>query len=95
MLEQNTITQFRSQLRGELIEPTDHRSPRLTARCADGADVVAAVRFGRENSLLVSIRGGGHNAAGLGVCDGGLVIDLALRKASQKARVKSQTSEVF
>ena len=38
---------------------------------------MAAVRFGRSNGLLVSIRGGGHNAAGLGVCDDGLVIDLS------------------
>jgi FAD/FMN-containing dehydrogenase len=54
------------------------RRPRLIARCADVADVIAAVNFGRENGLLVSIRGGGHNAGGLGVCDDGLVIDLAL-----------------
>jgi FAD/FMN-containing dehydrogenase len=49
----------------------------LIARCADEADVIAAVNFGRENDLLISIRGGGHNAGGLGVCDGGLVIDLS------------------
>jgi len=42
------------------------------------ADVIAAVNFGRENNLLVSIRGGGHNAGGLGICDNGLVIDLSL-----------------
>ena len=40
------------------------------------ADVITAVKFGREHKLVVSIRGGGHNAAGLGVCDDGLVIDL-------------------
>ena len=44
------------------------------------ADVIAAVNFGRENNLLVSVRGGGHNAGGLGVCDDGLVIDLSLIK---------------
>jgi FAD/FMN-containing dehydrogenase len=53
------------------------RRPRLIARCADVADVIAAVNFGRDNKLLVSIRGGGHNAGGLGVCDDGLVIDLS------------------
>jgi FAD/FMN-containing dehydrogenase len=53
------------------------RRPRLIARCADVADVVAAVKFGRDEKLLVAIRGGGHNACGLGVCDDGLVIDLS------------------
>ncbi len=90
MLQQNAIAQFRGQLRGELIEPSDasyeearkvynamiSRKPRLIARCADVADVIAAVGFGRENGMRVSIRGGGHNAGGLGVCDDGLVIDL-------------------
>ena len=56
------------------------RRPRLIAKCADVADVIAAVRFGRKaNALQVSIRGGGHNAGGLGVCDDGLVIDLSSR----------------
>jgi FAD/FMN-containing dehydrogenase len=41
-------------------------------------DVVQAVRFGREHRLLHSVRGGGHNIAGLAVCEGGLVIDMSL-----------------
>jgi FAD/FMN-containing dehydrogenase len=53
------------------------RKPRLIARCADVADVMAAVRFGQETGLRVSVRSGGHNAGGLGVCDDGLVIDLS------------------
>src|SRR6185503_4547829 len=53
------------------------RRPKLIARCADVADVVAAVNFARDNKMVVSIRGGGHNAGGLGVCDDGLVIDLS------------------
>src|SRR4051812_5874928 len=53
------------------------RRPLLIAQCADVADVIAAVRYAREQKLIVSIRGGGHNAAGLGVCDAGLVIDLS------------------
>jgi hypothetical protein len=91
MLNEAAITAFRSSLRGELIEPGDssyeaarkvynamiERRPRLIARCADTADVMAAVKFAREQHLLVAIRGGGHNAGGLGVCDGGLVIDLS------------------
>src|SRR5512136_771973 len=92
MLNQEKIQELRSKLAGELIEPEDPRydsarkvynamidkRPRLIARCADVADVIEAVNFGRSNDLLVSIRGGGHNAGGLGVCDDGLVIDLSL-----------------
>jgi FAD/FMN-containing dehydrogenase len=87
-LSANTL---KSSLRGELIQPGDEgydaarkvynamidKRPALIARCADVADVITAVNFGRENGLLVSIRGGGHNAGGLGVCDDGLVIDLS------------------
>jgi hypothetical protein len=91
MLQQITIDQFRAQLRGQLIAPQDasydtarkvhngtiDRKPSLIAKCADVTDVIAAVRFGRENSLRVAVRCGGHNAGGLSVCDGGLVIDLS------------------
>src|SRR5262245_42188645 len=53
------------------------RSPRLIARCIGSADVVAAVRFARDQDLEIAIRGGGHNVAGTAVCDGGIVIDLS------------------
>jgi FAD/FMN-containing dehydrogenase len=91
MLDEPTIQTFRTALRGELIEPGDpnydsarkvfnamiDRRPRLFARCADVADVMMAVKFAREQKLPVAIRCGSHNAAGLGVCDDGLVIDLS------------------
>jgi hypothetical protein len=77
--------------RGELIAPGDaayddaravyngmiDRRPGLIARCADVADVIEAVVAADRHDLLVSVRGGGHNAGGLGVCDDGLVIDLS------------------
>ena len=56
------------------------RHPRLIARCADVADVIAAVNFARENELTLAVRGGGHNGGGLGVWNGGLVIDLSRMK---------------
>ena len=91
MVSQASTDKFKSNLRGGLVQPTDsvydtdrkvyngmiNRRPRLIAHCTDVADVIAAVNFGRENKMLVAIRGGGHNAGGLGVCDDGLVIDLA------------------
>ena len=90
-MDQQAVIKFRTQLRGELIEPTDEgyedarkvynamisRKPALIARCADVADVMTAIHFGRQHGVKVSIRGGGHNAGGLGVCDDGLVIDLS------------------
>ena len=57
------------------------KRPRLIARCVDVADVIAAVNFGRDQRLLVAIRGGGHNGPGLGSCNDGLVIDLSMMKS--------------
>ncbi len=53
-----------------------NKRPALVARCANEADVVAAVRFAREQSLPLSVRAGGHNVSGNALVDGGLVIDL-------------------
>jgi len=89
-----SIDQLRSSVRGELIAPTDpgydaarkvyngmiDKRPRLIVRCVDAADVIAAVGYGGENAILTAIRGGGHNGAGLGTCDDGLVIDLSRMK---------------
>lgn len=82
-------------LRGRLLDASDpsydeartiwnamiDRKPGLIARCAGAADVMAAVRFAREHSLLLAVRGGGHNIAGNAVCDGGLMIDLSPMKS--------------
>ena len=56
------------------------KRPGLIARCANPDDVVKAVGFAREHGLLLAVRGGGHNGAGLGTCDDGVVIDLSLLK---------------
>jgi len=55
--------------------------PGLIVRCAGTADVLEAVRFARDNRLLVAVRGGGHNIAGSALCSGGLMIDLSLMKS--------------
>lgn len=91
MVNQKSIQDFRATLRGGVIEPQDknyedarkvynamiNKRPRLIVNCADVADVISSVNFARENNLLLSIRSGGHNAGGLGICDDGLVVDLS------------------
>src|SRR5215813_2347172 len=91
MLSDATIGEFKKNLRGELILRNDPRyeearklyngmidkRPRLIARCADVADVITAVNFGREKNMRIAIRGGGHNGPGLGSVDDGLVIDMS------------------
>ena len=56
------------------------RRPGLILRCTGTVDVVQAVNFARQHKLLVSVRGGGHNIAGLALCEGGLMIDLSLMR---------------
>ncbi|HEV2743219.1 MAG TPA: FAD-dependent oxidoreductase, partial [Rubrobacter sp.] len=91
MLDEATVAEFGVALRGDLIQPGDEgyeearkvynamidKRPRTIARCSDVADVVSCVDFARENGVLLAVRGGGHNGAGLGVADDALVIDLS------------------
>jgi FAD/FMN-containing dehydrogenase len=90
-LNPDLIEQFSHKLRGALVMPKDpgyhetrkvyngmiDKRPGMFVMCVDVADVMAAVNFGRENELLVAVRGGGHNGGGLGLCDEGMVIDLS------------------
>ena len=39
-----------------------------------------SIAFARDHDLLLAVRGGGHNGAGLGTCDDGVVIDLSPMK---------------
>ena len=105
MIDQATIEEFKANLRGQLIQPGDEgydeackiynamieRRPGLISRCADVADVMAAINIARENDLLVAIRGGGHNGPGVGTCDDGRGIDMS---AIKYTRVDPQASTV-
>src|SRR5919197_1073198 len=90
-LSETEVERFERQLRGPVVRPGDadydavrqlhngmiDKRPALIARCVDVADVIVAVTFAREHRLTLAVRGGGHNGAGLGMCDGGLVVDLS------------------
>ncbi len=90
----NDITRLKQRLDGTLILPGDSnynearsiwngmidRKPALIVCCRTEGDVMYAVKYARENELIVAIRGGGHNIAGHAVCDGGLMIDLSTMK---------------
>jgi len=91
MLNKQAIKEFGESIRGEIILPGDpgydearkvyngmiDKKPALFAYCESAADVVKAVNFGRDNNMLIAVRGGGHNAGGLGIANDALVIDLS------------------
>jgi FAD/FMN-containing dehydrogenase len=93
-IEPKIAENLRTRLRGPLLLPGDpgyddarsiwnamiDRRPGLIARCLGVADVVTCVGFARDHSLALSIKGGGHNIAGLAVCDGGLMLDMSLMR---------------
>lgn len=95
VIGQETIDTLAESLRGSLVTPVDEgydeartiwnamidKKPGLIIKCAGAADVIRAVNFARENSLLVSVQGIGHNIAGNAVCDGGLMISLSGMKS--------------
>jgi FAD/FMN-containing dehydrogenase len=88
------IQELTAQHRGDILTP-EHagyeqgrrvwnamidRRPALITRPLSIADVVAAIRCGREHDLTIAVRGGSHSIAGRGTCDDGLVIDFAAMK---------------
>ena len=102
ILTDSNLGALRQRMRGPVLTPEDEgygaarqiwnamidRRPCLIARCTSSADVQAAVSFAKEHGLALSIRGGGHNIAGLALCDGGVTIDFSLMK---EVRVDAQS----
>jgi len=84
------VEALKQQIRGDVLTPDDDgydearavynamhdRRPRAIVRAVNEADVIAGVRFARENDLELAVRGGGHSVPGYGTCDDGLVLDL-------------------
>lgn len=91
MLDSETIKAFVAGVRGAVLRPGDEgyddarsiwnglidRRPALIVQCTGAADVVDAVNFARDQGLVLSVKGGGHNVAGNATNDDGLVIDLS------------------
>ena len=91
VISEAEVEDFRGSLHGESLLPGDakydgarlvwnamvDKRPALIARCSGTADVINSVNFARENNLLISVRGGGHNFPGNSVCNDGLMIDLS------------------
>ncbi|WP_415856717.1 FAD-binding oxidoreductase [Sinomonas sp. G460-2] len=98
----NGFDDLRSRCRGRVVAPGDpdyeslravwngsiQRHPAAILQCAGTADVLAGVRFAADRELPLAVRAGGHNIAGLGTCDGGLVLDL---RALQGVRIDPRT----
>jgi FAD/FMN-containing dehydrogenase len=98
-------TALRGEIAGTVVVPADtdydeartvwngmiDKRPAAIVRCAGVEDVVAAVGFARDQEVSVTVRGGGHNVAGLGVADDALVIDLS---SMQEASVDSDARTV-
>jgi FAD/FMN-containing dehydrogenase len=89
-----TIESLETQVRGELLQPGEagydearriynamiDRRPALIVRPASTGDVVAGVRFARQQGLPLSIRGGGHSVSGNAVCNDGVMLDMSRMK---------------
>jgi FAD/FMN-containing dehydrogenase len=92
-----TLEGLGSNLRGSIIRADDEnyddarrlwngmfdKRPSVIVRCEGVADVLDAVRYARNHKLMVAIRGGAHNVAGLASYDAGYVIDLSQMRAVQ------------
>ncbi len=95
-LKQDALDGLKARLRGQVLLPGDagyeesrtvwnamiDRRPAAVARCLGTADVIACVQFARERDILLCIKGGGHNIAGLATADGALMLDMSLMRGA-------------
>lgn len=93
-LTEETLGGLRARLRGALLLSGDagyeeartvwnamiDRHPAVVARCLGVGDVIACVQFAREHRLLLCVKGGGHNIAGLATADGAMMLDMSLMR---------------
>jgi FAD/FMN-containing dehydrogenase len=93
-LRQATLDSLKMRLKGPVFVPGDvgydesrtvwnamiDRKPAFVVRCLGTSDVIACMQFVREHNLLICIKGGGHNIAGLATADGAMMLDMSLMK---------------
>ena len=91
----SALSELARTLAGKLVRPGDDLyddarvvwngmidlRPAAVVRCASTDDVRGSIRTARSTGLSLAVRGGGHNVAGLGTIEGGLVIDLSPMRA--------------
>jgi FAD/FMN-containing dehydrogenase len=94
VIEETVVEELRGTFGGSLLQSGDEdydaartifngmidRRPAVIARCSGVADVIAAVRFARDNDLVIAVKGGGHGVPGYAVCEGGVMVDLSPMK---------------
>src|SRR5512134_4115564 len=92
-----SIPELRTTFKDSVIAPDDpdydkartvvaggvDRRPAVIIRVKDADDVARVVSLARETGMEFAIRSGGHSGAGHGVCEGGIVLDLANMKDLQ------------
>jgi len=103
----NGLSAFRETFAGDVVLPGDpgydgaravwnkvfDRRPAVVVRPVDADDVADALRFAREQELLVAVRCGGHSIPGLSTCDDGIVIDLSAMRGATADPVR-RTAQV-
>ncbi|MEO6967635.1 MAG: FAD-binding oxidoreductase [Rhodanobacteraceae bacterium] len=101
--ETSAWQQLAANMRGELLLPGSpeyeerrhvwngaiDRRPSAIACCADAEDVSAVAKFASREHIPITVRGGGHNVAGLSVRDNTLLLDLgALNRVEIDAQAR-------
>jgi FAD/FMN-containing dehydrogenase len=95
VLDRRVIDDLRSRIEGNIVQPDDEEfaeatmiwnagaasKPSLVVRALSRADVVETVKFVVANDIPMSIKGGGHNIAGLALVENGLTLDMSLMRS--------------
>src|SRR3990172_5385532 len=89
-VDAGTISKLTATITGRIIAPDDadynearrvwngmiDKRPRLIVKAASAADVAPTIALARDTGLPLAIRGGGHNVAGNGTVNDGILLDL-------------------
>jgi FAD/FMN-containing dehydrogenase len=93
-LDDEALSTLEADLTGPVLQPEDPgyeeavaiwngmiaKKPGVVVQPRTSAEVAAAVDFAREHNIELSVKGGGHNIAGLALTDGGMTLDMGEMK---------------